>query len=159
MHNDLIYDVGMNNGDDTAYYLHRGFRVLAIEANPALVAEASQRFQSEIDEERLKILNIGVAQETGSLEFWVCESNSAWSSFHKSIASRDESLHHSIEVPCQTFSSILETHGVPHYLKVDIEGNDRLCLVPLDPLDPPHYVSIELGRRGVEDLERLRALG
>jgi putative ABC transport system substrate-binding protein len=32
----LIYDVGMNNGDDTAYYLRRGFRVLAIEANPDL---------------------------------------------------------------------------------------------------------------------------
>jgi hypothetical protein len=31
----LIYDVGMNNGDDTAYYLRRGFRVVAIEPNPA----------------------------------------------------------------------------------------------------------------------------
>ena len=29
---DLIYDVGMNNGDDTAYYLHKGFRVVAVEA-------------------------------------------------------------------------------------------------------------------------------
>ena len=34
----LIYDVGMHNGDDTAYYLRRGFRVVAIEPNPALVA-------------------------------------------------------------------------------------------------------------------------
>jgi len=36
--NDLVYDVGMNNGDDTAYYLSLGFRVIAIEANPELVA-------------------------------------------------------------------------------------------------------------------------
>jgi hypothetical protein len=39
----LIYDVGMNNGDDIAYYLRRGFRVLAIEANPDLVANADLR--------------------------------------------------------------------------------------------------------------------
>ena len=30
---ELIYDVGMHNGDDTAYYLHRGFRVIAVEAS------------------------------------------------------------------------------------------------------------------------------
>ena len=27
----LIYNVGMNNGDDTAFYLPRGFRVIGIE--------------------------------------------------------------------------------------------------------------------------------
>jgi hypothetical protein len=41
----LIYDIGMNNGDDTAYYLQRGFRVIAVEANPALVSQAIQRFE------------------------------------------------------------------------------------------------------------------
>ncbi len=35
--NDLVYDIGMNNGDDTAYYLSLGFRTVAIEANPELV--------------------------------------------------------------------------------------------------------------------------
>jgi hypothetical protein len=40
---DLIYDVGMNNGDDTAYYLSRGFRVIAIEASPVMVEDASRR--------------------------------------------------------------------------------------------------------------------
>jgi FkbM family methyltransferase len=43
----LIYDVGMHNGDDTAYYLRRGFRVIAIEPNPALVATAAERFRRE----------------------------------------------------------------------------------------------------------------
>lgn len=36
-HPALVIDVGMHNGDDTAYYLHRGYRVVAIEANPAWV--------------------------------------------------------------------------------------------------------------------------
>ena len=34
---DLIYDVGMHNGADTAFYLAKGFRVVAVEANPELV--------------------------------------------------------------------------------------------------------------------------
>jgi hypothetical protein len=33
----LIYDVGMCDGADTAFYLAKGFRVIAIEANPTLV--------------------------------------------------------------------------------------------------------------------------
>jgi FkbM family methyltransferase len=72
----LIYDVGMHNGDDTAYYLRRGFRVVAIEPNPTLVATASERFCREIEAGELKILNVGVAAEDGELPFWVCETDS-----------------------------------------------------------------------------------
>ena len=32
----VIFDLGMHNGDDTAFYLSRGFNVVALEANPAL---------------------------------------------------------------------------------------------------------------------------
>jgi hypothetical protein len=32
--NDLISDVGMFHGDDAAYYLHREYRVVSIEAHP-----------------------------------------------------------------------------------------------------------------------------
>ena len=40
----------MGNGDDSAYYLSRGFRVLAIEANPVAVEAASRnRDLSPID--------------------------------------------------------------------------------------------------------------
>ena len=46
----------MNNGDDTAYYLSRGHRVVAIEANPILAKEGAKRFAAEITAGRLKIL-------------------------------------------------------------------------------------------------------
>src|SRR6266487_2691817 len=45
---DLIYDVGMNNGDDTAYYLHQGFRVIAIDADPRSLEAAKHRFPNEL---------------------------------------------------------------------------------------------------------------
>ena len=85
--NDLIYDVGMNNGDDTAYYLSLGFRTVAIEANPELVKYAKARFAREIASRRLIILNIGIADQEGELPFWICETNSRWSSFDRAYAS------------------------------------------------------------------------
>lgn len=50
---DLVFDVGLYNGDDTAYYLYRGFRVVAVEANPYYASRARQRFAPEINAGRL----------------------------------------------------------------------------------------------------------
>lgn len=33
----LIYDVGLHRGEDTDFYLKKGFHVVALEANPELV--------------------------------------------------------------------------------------------------------------------------
>ena len=44
----IVFDVGMNNGDDSTHYLSKGYQVVAIEANPILVERARARFQKEI---------------------------------------------------------------------------------------------------------------
>lgn len=139
----LIYDVGMNNGDDTAYYLWRGFRVLAIEANPDLVPKAATRFAREIRTGRLTILNVGIAGEESVRSFWICEADSRLSSFDRRLASLDGSCpHHEIRVPCRRFRSLLEQFGVPFYVKVDIQGNDTLCVEDLDPHQLPKFISV-----------------
>ena len=139
----LIYDVGMNNGDDTAYYLSRGYRVLAIEANPVLAQEGAKRFAAELAEGRLKILNVGVSDREGEFPFWICETVSEWSSFTREVAARDGCPHHALTIPCQRLCTILAEHGVPFYLKIDIEGNDLLCLHDLQRGALPKYVSLE----------------
>jgi FkbM family methyltransferase len=146
MDENLIYDVGMNTGEDTAYYLHRGFRVIAIEANPELCRDASARFAREIQEGRLTVLNVGIAEEAGSAEFWICDGNTVFSSFDRRIASRDSLPHRSITVATQPFDSVLSRFGVPYYIKTDIEGADILCLEGLRKSgDLPMYISCELG--------------
>lgn len=145
MIDDLIYDVGMNNGDDTAYYLHRGYRVVAIDADPQACDKARLRFQDEVSRGRLTILNVGIAAEPGNLDFWICEPHPEWNSFDRGIASRDGSPHHCIQVPCRTLDSILSDHGIPYYLKVDIEGHDLQCVDALRTVsNRPKYVSIEI---------------
>jgi len=143
MNPNLIYDVGMHNGDDTAYYLFRGYSVVAIEANPLLVEAGRQRFAAEIAAGRLTILPVGITAEPGTNTFWVNEVHSEWSSFVKGMGCRDGTPCHAIEVSCVRFGDVLAEHGVPYYLKVDIEGLDALCLKALDPADLPPYVSAE----------------
>ena len=56
----LIFDVGFHNGDVTAYYLCRGHRVVAIEANPVLAEEGRRKFHAEIESGRLTLVNYGL---------------------------------------------------------------------------------------------------
>jgi FkbM family methyltransferase len=156
----LIYDVGMNNGDDTAYYLRRGFRVVAIEPNPALVATACERFRREIEAGELTILDVGVAAADGELPFWVCLTDSRLSSFDRRDASLDDRQPvEEIRVPCRTFRSILDEFGVPFYLKVDIQGNDSLCVEALDPGDVPKFLSVEFALWDAPLMALMRARG
>src|SRR6185312_7371196 len=106
----------MNNGDDTAHYLRSGFRVIAIEAHPKLAASAAERFANEIKSGQLAILNIGITAEEGELPFWICERFSEWSSFDRTIASRDGSPHHQILIPSKRFRTVLNEFGIPYYL-------------------------------------------
>ncbi len=73
MKKQLIYDVGVNNGTDTAYYIHRGYKVLGIEANPVMVSLLEDKFSSEIESGTFTLLNLGIAETEGELKFWVCE--------------------------------------------------------------------------------------
>jgi len=155
----LIYDVGMHNGDDTAYYRHLGYTVVAIDANPQACANARQRFQADVDGGLLTIVNVGITKEPGVMDFWICETHPEWSSFQRELAARDASPHRSVQVPCRTFDSILEQYGVPYYLKVDIEGDDLLCVHALRAqTDLPRYVSLETDRVE-ESVQALASLG
>ncbi|TLN28535.1 FkbM family methyltransferase [bacterium] len=156
-HADLIYDVGLNNGDDTAYYLRRGYRVVAIDADPLLCENATRRFAEAIDAGRLTILNLGISASRGCADFWVNEACSEWSSFDYNVASRDNLPHHAIQVTCVTFDEVLEEYGVPHYLKTDIEGNDIYCLKVLSPDCRPDFISVEMGTQ--EMLDEMKRLG
>ena len=156
----LIYDVAMSNGDDTAYYLAKGFRVVAIEADPLLVEQVSRRFAKEIANGHLTILNVGVSDRDGSFPFWVCDSNPEWNSFDVEAIKEKGVDFHQVTVSCRRFRSVLGEFGTPYYLKLDIEGNEIYCLRDLTDSDLPEYVSFEkTARWAVESLTILHNLG
>ena len=154
---DLIYDVGMNNGDDTAYYLHRGYRVVAVEADPHLVEQCRRRFAAAIDQHLLTIVHCAVGPTPGLAQFWRCVEKPEWNSFHRECAARNGYRAEPIEVEVRDFRDILREHGTPHYRKIDIEGHDIHCLRSLDAANLPAYVSCELTH--TEELDALQSLG
>lgn len=157
MHSDLIYDIGANNGDDTAYYLYKGFRVIAVEANPVLADKVKQRFGEYVENGQLTVLNVGIAEVAATATFWVNEQHDEWSSFIKEIAGRHNLPCYPVDVACVRLKDLFAEYGVPFCLKVDIEGNDIFCLHDLDKNDLPVYVSVEAHR--LEYLCLLTALG
>ncbi|WP_426415786.1 FkbM family methyltransferase [Aestuariirhabdus sp. LZHN29] len=149
----IIYDVGLNTGQDTTYYLKKGFKVVAVEADPYLCEQAIATFRDEISDGRLRVLNVGVSDNVGSMNFYVNEHSREWSSFYSSIAGRAGHQLTEIQVPTDTLSNIINAHGVPYYLKIDIEGNDRVAVRSvLDNDYPIPYISIENGSVMLKDL-------
>jgi FkbM family methyltransferase len=140
---DLIFDIGLHTGGDTAHYLRQGYRVVAVEANPQLAAQARRRFAMAIESGRLSVLNVGIAETTGVSNFWICDLKSEWSSLERRIAGRRGSEHHAIEIPKRRCAEILDEYGTPYYMKIDIEGNDELCVRALAGRALPPFLSIE----------------
>lgn len=147
----LIYDVGLFDGGDTAYYLFRGYNVVGVDANPWMIRRATARFSSEILAKRLTLLNVGISRTPGTARFWI-SNHPDWSSFERTIASRDGTVSKSVLVSTVPFSQLLAEHGVPHYLKIDIEGNDNLCVRALSGTRLPKYISVESECAGDSDV-------
>jgi FkbM family methyltransferase len=166
-HPDLVYDVGMHRGEDTAFYLAMGFRVVAFEANPELAAQCRSRFAAELADDRLTIVEGAIAEPgIDHVEFYRDPEFSAWGTIDGDWVSRRENLadFELVSVRAVDFSAALRTHGIPHFMKIDIEGADRLCLDALAAADSrPQYLSIESEKFSVDELnaefDLLEALG
>ena len=168
MQADLIYDVGLHKGEDTAFYLKRGFKVIGIEANPDLVQHCQTRFRHELASGQLQIIKgaIAAASEGPEITFFK-NSDSVLGTIDKSRAEKAADLGHkseSIVVPRLDAADVFRLHGVPYFLKVDVEGVDQLVLEGLKvQADRPQYISVESDKLDFDrleaDLKLLRELG
>jgi len=154
---DLIFDIGMNNGDDTDFYLKKGYRVISIEAIPTLCALAAEKFKEFIDCGQLVICNMGVSLIRGELSFFINHNHNEWSSFDRDIASRGHPVTE-VRVSTATAEDFFKAFGIPYYCKIDIEGLDFAVVSAIANLkEKPRYVSFENGH--LRDFEALVAAG
>ena len=152
----LVYDVGMNEGQNIPYYLAKGCRVVAVEAAPPLVEDVRERFAADIDRGDLKVLNAGVSSEEGSLPFYFNTDATFRSSFRRpGDFGEDWTV---IDVPTIRLSKILREHGPPYFVKIDIERLDQLALLDLLRVGivPPN-ISVEV--HSIEVLCTLISMG
>lgn len=150
----LIYDVGMHKGEDTEYYLKKGFKVIAFEANPDLVKLCKYKFVKQIKEGKLIIVEGAIIDfdynfdsKNSKIIFYKNKDLSVWGTADINWAKRNErkgTENEVIEVPKINFKECLDKYGIPYYLKIDIEGMDKVCLKSLISfVEKPDYISIE----------------
>lgn len=143
---DLVFDIGANTGQDSEAYLARGYRVVAVEANPALCAYLGHRFKDDIASGRLTLVGKAISPQK-SVELFVNTLDSGWGTTRKDYAERGEKIGGSIEsvvVDTITIPELTREFGIPSYLKIDIEGLDVICLHELFGLEAvPPFISIE----------------
>jgi FkbM family methyltransferase len=163
-HNDLIYDVGMHKGEDTWFYLKKGFRVVGFEANPDLVQHCRERFRDFIRQGQLTVVEGAIVSPdsvswgTQTVQFYRTADRSVWGTVVAGWAERN-ARHGApsdvIEVAAIDFVSAIQRHGVPHYLKVDIEGLDLVCVDAFRRFrERPDYVSIESDKTSLAAIRR-----
>jgi FkbM family methyltransferase len=164
-----VFDVGLHDGADTDYYLKKGFSVVAFDADADHVARGRARFAKEIASGRLRIVEGAIASPAAGnyVEFYKNLTKSDWGTIEKEWAERNRRLDTeivTIRVPRVDMDETFNTFGVPQYLKIDIEGADRLILSSLEKQrDRPTYISIESEKSEwsnlVEEMTILRDLG
>lgn len=156
----FIIDVGMNDGSDTAYYLHCGFWVIAIEANPRLTEAARRRFAREIEAGKLAVLNLAIAPVMGAADFRFASNPQQNSASPEASSRRGMQIVETGRVPRAPLSAVIQQYGVPYYIKIDFQGNDLFCLESLSKIAVPPYLSVDFSH-GMEDkvLDRLLNLG
>lgn len=140
----MIFDLGLHNGDDTSYYLERGFKVMAVEANPELCEGCNLRFESQISSGDLVIVNKAIWKRSGqTIDFYISSLNSEWSTIHQNPHLIGENPR-KISVETTTLNTLTSLFGIPHYVKCDIEGADIIFLRQLlEEQVKPDFVSAE----------------
>jgi FkbM family methyltransferase len=150
----------MHRGQDTDFYLKKGYRVVGFEADPTNAAICRKRFSDAISTGRLTIIEGAITEdhELGSVRFYRNENHSLWGSTSEDWAVRNEVMgttNEIITVRAVDFAAVVAEHGVPHYLKADIVGSETICLRSLLKFaERPDYISIRSEKLVFRKLER-----
>jgi FkbM family methyltransferase len=166
MDSNLVFDVGLHKGEDSEFYLKKGFRVIAIDASPELCEFVRKAYRTYVQDGQLTVLNAAIAQEPGPTKFYKNERNSVWGTIEPCWAERNKRLgaeSSEIIVNGIRFEQLLEEYGCPYYLKIDIEGADLLCIEGLRKFtERPQYISVESNKVSwsglVQEFELLESL-
>ena len=161
---DLIYDVGLHRGEDSEFYLRKGFRVVAFEADPDLITSCRGRLKEFVDSGQLIIIEGAIVDANAikagpkKVRFYKNCENSVWGTASSDWADRNARLGTSsrvIEVDAINFADAIREHGVPYFMKIDIEGCDTVCISALVGFkEQPAYISIESDKTSFDNIKR-----
>lgn len=163
---DLVFDVGSHVGDRIDSFLRLGCRVVAIEPQPAAHRLLRALYARRAD---VALVRAAVGETTGTLALHLNPRNPTVATGSDAfIAAADgapgwhgQRWTRRIEVPMTTLDALVAEHGVPAFVKIDVEGFEAHALRGLTARLPALSFEFTTIQRAVaiECLDRCAALG
>jgi FkbM family methyltransferase len=172
---DLIFDIGANQGDKTDIFLRLGARVLSVEPDPTCRSILQDKFlRYRLRPKPVTLVGKAVSDKIGTEQMWIDGPGSAVNTISRKWA--DELKEHKQEfkhgnygldfskaeqVETTTVEELMRLHGVPYFIKIDVEGHELSVLSGLQR--PVPFLSFEVNLRafrqeGMECVQGLRRL-
>jgi FkbM family methyltransferase len=168
---DLIFDIGANKGGKTSCFLSLGTRVVAVDPDDENVRILKEKFiKFRFKKPRVVILACAVSDRSGVQTMWLdspgCALNSLcekWVSMHRTDSNRFKTLSFGTTkyVRTTTLDDLIITHGLPVFVKIDVEGHEPAVLSGLHRLVPCLSFEVhlpEFRREALECISLLNAL-
>ena len=133
---DLAFDVGAHVGDRVASFRRLGARVVAVEPQPALAL--TLRVLYGLDR-KVAIEAVALGRESGTIELKLNPPNPTVATVSKdfiaaaegAIGWENQRWTKTAMVPLSTLDALIERHGLPRFVKIDVEGFEEEVLAGL----------------------------
>jgi len=130
---DLVFDIGSHVGDRVAAFRRLGARVVAVEPQPALATTLRLLYSRD---KAVTVVESAVGREPGTTAFKLNLANPTVSTASQAFIA---AAHHApgwegqhwtrtVEVPITTVDALIAHHGVPRFIKIDVEGYEAEVL-------------------------------
>lgn len=141
----LVFDIGANTGQYAEALESAGARVIAVEPNSDCVRHIELSYASR----RIQVIQAAVGGRNGLAEIKISDERDdvstlsvAWMTTLKSHHDNYLNLWNRVNVvPMVTLDALIEHYGLPHYIKIDVEGFEEAVLDGLSV--QPHLLSFE----------------
>jgi FkbM family methyltransferase len=163
---DLVLDVGAHVGDRIGAFRRLGARVVAVEPQPALIKTLKLIHGRD---RAVAIEPAAVGRNTGMIDLKLNIDNPTVSTASEAflraadgaVGWEGQAWTKTIRVPVTTLDALIARHGMPAFIKIDVEGFEAEALIGLTR--PPPALSFEFTTIqrdvAVACLERCAALG
>jgi FkbM family methyltransferase len=143
----LVFDVGLNLGNKSAYFLYLGASVIGFEPQKDCYDHAMQRFAVNRTNGSFKGVNVALSDTVGFADFYTSDQHVLSSMSEDFIIEAEKERfigtkwNNKIQVATRTLDDSICEFGVPKYIKIDVEGFEYNVLKGLS--SPVEYISIE----------------